>query len=133
MGRHRTAKHVFGADFETDNDGVSAWVVQWAVSDGNQEWYGPDLESYAKCVNMLLKRYKNIVFYVHNLKYDIEFEKSLLHSLEEYGCELKILMRRGNPIQIRAEKDRISFTLRDSMKKLDGDLRSIGHMVGLEK
>lgn len=30
----RTARAVYGADFETDNDGTTAWIVQWSISDG---------------------------------------------------------------------------------------------------
>lgn len=41
-----TTECVYGADFETDNDGERAWICQWCISDGNTEVYGKDLDSY---------------------------------------------------------------------------------------
>lgn len=43
--RSSSAK-VYGADFETDNDGSKAWICQWSISDGKKERYGPDLHSF---------------------------------------------------------------------------------------
>lgn len=39
-------KQVYGADFETDNDGETAWVVQWSISDGKREKYGRALSEW---------------------------------------------------------------------------------------
>lgn len=82
----------------------------------------------------LMRRRKNIVLYYHNLKYDLQFQKSVLDAMRsDYGFELSVLMRKGNPIQIKVEKNKHSLTLRDSAKKIPGDLRSLGKMVGIEK
>lgn len=134
MTRHRVTRHVFGSDFETDNDGVTAWVVQWAISDGTKEWYGPDLDSWMKATSDILKRYRNAIFYFHNLRFDLSFIRSqLVQMRDEYGFEMTVLMRKGNPIQIRLENNHHSLTLRDSAKKIPGDLRHLGHLIGLEK
>lgn len=37
---------VYGADFETDNDGSKAWVCQWCISTGETETYGRSLQSF---------------------------------------------------------------------------------------
>lgn len=130
----RNVTHIYGADFETDNDGTRAWVVQWAISDGRREWYGPDLDSWLQTVSDLMKRYKNLIFYYHNLRYDLSFVKGELARMQEdFGFETKILMRKGNPIQIKLSKNHHSIALRDSAKKIPGDLRGLGKMIGLEK
>lgn len=130
----RRTTHIYGADFETDNDGASAWVVQWAISNGFREWYGPDLESWLVTVSDLMKKKVNIILYFHNLRYDLSFCKSMLARMQrDYGFEITVLMRKGNPIQIKLEKNKHSLTLRDSAKKIPGDLRSLGKMIGIEK
>lgn len=39
-------KVVYGADFETDNDGYRAWICQWAISSGTGEYWGSTLQSF---------------------------------------------------------------------------------------
>ena len=46
MVNRRGYRSVYGGDFETDNDGASAWIVQWSISDGDSELWGPDLPSF---------------------------------------------------------------------------------------
>lgn len=130
----RAPAHIFGADFETDNDGSRAWVVQWSISDGHREWYGPDLDSYLETISNLMTRYHSLIFYFHNLRYDLEFQKTIFERMRsDFGFELSILMRKGNPIQIRLDKNKHFLAIRDSAKKIPGDLRSLGKLIGLEK
>lgn len=125
---------VFGADFETDNDGVTAWVVQWCISDGTRFWHGTDLQTYTAQLKRMMWNYGNIVLYFHNLKYDLSFQKSVIHHFEECGCEIRATIRRHAPISIRIQMDKNhSIIIRDSMKKLPSDLRSVGKMIGLPK
>lgn len=42
----RSWKSVYGADFETDNDGSKAWIVQWAISSGEGEYWGHTLQEF---------------------------------------------------------------------------------------
>lgn len=46
--RYKMGPHcVYGADFETDNNGKDrAWVCQWAISNGDKETYGRSLGSF---------------------------------------------------------------------------------------
>lgn len=129
---------VYGADTETDNDGRSAWIVQWAISTGDSEYVGQDLKSFMDKV-LEISTYKGtVVIYFHNLKYDLEFLKAGIADLI-YGTNgdwtPKLILRNGDPIKIRLDhRDGRSIELRDSLKKLPGSsVRSIGKMIGLEK
>lgn len=46
MTRRASYRQVYGADFETDNDGTSAWIVQYAISSGTGEYYGHTLQGF---------------------------------------------------------------------------------------
>lgn len=130
----RSFRNVYGADFETDNDGSTAWICQWAVSDGTNEWVGKDLDSYMAKLSDIMGSHKKSYVYFHNLKYDLEFQKSVFHRMvQDYGLSMDIVMRAGNPIKIRFTKGEHVLEIRDSLKKMPGDLRSIGKMIGLEK
>lgn len=130
----RSFRNVYGADFETDNDGSTAWICQWAVSDGTNEWVGKDLDSYMAKLSDIMGSHKKSYVYFHNLKYDLEFQKSVFHRMvQDYGLSMDIVMRSGNPIKIRFTKGEHVLEIRDSLKKMPGDLRSIGKMIGLEK
>lgn len=137
-GPRKVPSVVFGADFETDNDGVTAWVVQWAISDGGKHcWTGTDLESYQTQLRRMMWNYGNVIIYFHNLKYDLSFQKSVLASFrDDFGMTLKAIIRRNSPISIRLTIDgdkHHSLTFKDSMKKLPADLRTVGKMIGLPK
>ena len=130
----RSFRNVYGADFETDNDGSTAWICQWAVSDGTNEWVGKDLDSYMAKLSDIMGSHKKSYVYFHNLKYDLEFQKSVFHRMvQDYGLSMDIVMRSGNPIKIRFTKGEHVLEIRDSLKKMPGDLRNIGKMIGLEK
>ena len=72
--------------------------------------------------------------YFHNLKYDLEFMKGMLHQCEADGWKLEPTMRKGAVIKVRVSYgDILSIEFRDSMKKIPSDLKSIGKLVKLEK
>ena len=130
----RSFRNVYGADFETDNDGASAWICQWSVSDGTNEWYGKDLDSYMAKLSDIMGSNKKSYVYFHNLRYDQEFQKSVFHRMvQDYGLSMEVVMRAGSPIKFKFTKGEHTLEIRDSLKKMPGDLRSIGKMIGLEK
>ena len=129
---------VYGCDFETDNDGLGkAWVVQYCITDGKKFYTGESVKDFMIDTFRILKKHEAI-FYFHNLKYDLEFLKyGLKDACDKKGCKLKVTMRDNNPIQIKLipsyESGMKELSIRDSAKKIDGDLRSIGKLIGLEK
>lgn len=46
---------IYGADFETDNDGVRAWIVQWSCSNGSKNFHGPDLTDWMDFLKQLIE------------------------------------------------------------------------------
>lgn len=132
--KHRiTPEDVFGADFETDNDGSRAWVCQWCIHGGHYPRVGRTIETYGDCVLGLLNIHDSVVIYFHNLKYDLEFQKSWLHDLESDGWEMKAVIRRGSAIKVRMTKGPKLIELRDSLKKMPYELRFIGKLYDLPK
>lgn len=134
-------EEVYGADFETDNDGVRAWIVQWSISNGTKEFHGSDLTGWMEFLKDLWsqKSHTRLYIYFHNLKYDLQFFKSELESFcEKHQLELQITMRRGNPIQIKLKETECSLhansiIFRDSMKKQPGNLKSLAKSIGMKK
>ena len=96
-----TPEQVFGADFETDNDGVTAWICQFSVSDGTTEWFGRSIHEYRNILLSLVVEHTAIIVYFHNLKYDLQFQKGLLHQFETEGWTPKYILRQGSPVKIR--------------------------------
>lgn len=134
-------EEVYGADFETDNDGIRAWICQWAISNGSWEFHGSDLSGWMEFLEDLWtqKGHEKLYIYFHNLKYDLQFFKSELESFcAKHYLELQITMRRGNPIQITLKSTECSMhassiVFRDSMKKLPGNLKAMAKSIGMVK
>ena len=125
--------HIYGADFETDNDGQRAWVVQWALVGHGKTFHGRTISSF---FIELLKRAKlegKILCYFHNLKYDSSFMGEPFHNLIDDGWECSPIIRKRSPIIIRFTKDDTVIEFRDSLKKIPGDLRSMGHLIDCPK
>ena len=130
----RSFHNVYGADFETDNDGTTAWICQWAISDGTNEWYGRTLDEYMARLSEIMGSHKKSYIYFHNLKYDLSFQKSVLWQIvHDYGVSMSVTMRTGNPIKIKLEKGEHTLEIRDSLKKIPADLKSMAKMFGMEK
>lgn len=137
----RTCKYnnVYGADFETDNDGASAWIVQWAISNGIREIHGRNAEEWRDLlVRILLEKRGKIFVYFHNLAYDLSFMLDTLQWItDNMPYELKAIIRVGSPVSISLLPTSKEFSckliFRDSMKKTPGDLKSIGKMIHLPK
>ena len=125
--------NVMGFDTETDNDGVTAWVCQWCIHDGARPYLGTELDDFKNTIVALAWERQAVILYAHNLKYDLEFIKPVIHDLQEQGWEVKIVMRKGSPIKVRLVSSERMIEFRDSMKKMPGSLRQLGHMIGLEK
>jgi len=135
--RRKGKLHVFGGDLETDNDGESAWVVQWAISDGESEFIGRSLDSLRNRLMCMMRCYPSAIYF-HNLKYDLSFIKYVLHDITvKEGIGLFPIMRNKNPIMISLQPPEDSglheLSFRDSLKKIPVKLASIAKTVGMEK
>lgn len=125
---------IFGLDTETDNNGKDeAWIVQWAIHNGKKAWHGTDLASLRDCLLKVGGRGKHY-FYVHNLKYDLAFIKYVIWNIKEtQNGEINAIIRKGAPVSITLIFGNRKLIFRDSMKKWQGNLRSMGKTIGLEK
>lgn len=126
---------VCGADFETDTDGSKAWVVQWCIyQDESNCWTGRDIKSFKDKVIELLSINKRTIIYFHNIKYDIQFFKYALKEIEDDAIVMvEYLFRRGTPLSIQLTYDNHVLSFRDSLKKMQGNLKSMGKTIGLPK
>ena len=130
----RSQAKIFGGDLETDNDGVSAWIVQSSITDGSRWWHDTDVQGIRRTLTKLMWNYGEIIVYYHNLKYDLSFLKPVIAIFQENDCEVRATIRRRAPISIRITMDKNhSITFRDSLKKLLADLRAVGRMIGCPK
>lgn len=77
--------------------------------------------------------HRDVFLYYHNLNYDMQFMRSWLAECEAQGWKLKLIVRKGSPIKLKLSWDEYSIEIRDSMKKIDSDLKGIGKLIGLEK
>lgn len=124
---------IYGLDTETDHDGTKAWIVQWCIHDGRDHWEGRDLDSLKKRLMHLGRKGKHYI-YVHNLKYDLAFFVYAIHEirLEKEGT-INAVIRKGSPVSITLMFDGRTLVFRDSMKKWQGSLRSMGEAYGVPK
>ena len=122
----RSQAKIFGGDLETDNDGVSAWIVQSSITDGSRWWHDTDVQGIRRTLTKLMWNYGDVIIYYHNLKYDLSFLKPVIAIFQENDCEVRATIRRRAPISIRITMDKNhSVTFRDSLKKLPADLRAV--------
>ena len=125
---------IWGLDTETDNDGESAWIVQWAIVGDGGTYKGTCLRTLTHRLRRLGRTREKQYIYIHNLKYDLEFIKySLWDLVHEFGGELKPIFRNGMPIQISLDVNKRTLVFRDSAKKWQGNLRSLGDAIGCPK
>ena len=122
----RTQAKIFGGDLETDNDGITAWIVQSSITDGTRWWHDTDVQGIRRTLTKLMWNYGEVIIYYHNLKYDLSFLKPVIAIFQDNDCEVRATIRRRAPISIRITMDRNhSITFRDSLKKLPADLRAV--------
>lgn len=128
---------ICGLDFETDwnEEKTETWVVQFAFWIENKVYCGEHLEQFER---ILLKKNfwnkKNFI-YVHNLAFDLEFFKYTLYKLSKMDKNTLdcVFVNRTTPVQITLTISDTQFIFRDSMKKIQGSLKSLGKIVGIEK
>ena len=141
MAGRRTSR-IYGLDTETDNDGSTAWIVQWAIVDPEGHgWAGTDYEDlYDRLLHFF--ELKGITYiYITNLNYDFHFIKRVLFEMcRDNAIDLKVLDRYGSIISVTMEPKEDSMyseskvIIRDTMKKIPGSsVRSLGKMIGLPK
>lgn len=138
------ADFVYGADFETDTDGHRAWICQWAMAgptgdnptgfeDAPFESHGYTREGFRNAVEVLLSQANNkhrVFIYFHNLRFDIQFIRSLISDWCERLDGSRIVMRDRQPIYVQLGR---YLQIRDSAMKLPGKLRAMGKSIGIPK
>lgn len=125
---------IWGLDTETDHDGKSAWIVQWVITGKAGTFKGTDRRALTHRLRTLGRSREKQYIYIHNLKYDLEFIKYCLWDLvREFGAELNPIFRNGQPIQVVVEVNNRTLIFRDSAKKWQGNLRSLGDAIDLPK
>lgn len=129
---------VYGGDLETDHNEEKAWVVQWAISDGEKEVVGRTLEELEKHLKVMLEGAPSIIYF-HNLRYDLAFLKYALYNIIQEIPELTLvpIIRERSPISINLQADKDSglfdMSFRDSSKKIPGKLASLAKSIGMKK
>ena len=138
MAKHR----IYGLDTETDNDGSTAWIVQWAMVDpqghGRCGTDPEDLMDYL--IHFLDVKGKTFV-YCHNNDYDFHFYKGILAEMcDLHNLKMEIIARHGKVISVTLTPTEDSMhsegqlIFRDSLKKIPGSsVRSLGKLIGLPK
>ena len=129
---------IYGFDTETDNNGINeAWIVQWALvrAKDRQVWTGRDIESVCVKMNELLQTNKPHIWYIHNATYDCEFLRRAFHDADQAGYDLTIIRRMGSVVIIRITNPDTKgyIEIRDSAKKIPGNLKSLGKSIDLPK
>lgn len=127
---------IYGLDTETDFDSstMTARIVQWCIHSGKARyWTGRDLESLKKRLSKLPGKSKNYI-YIHNLSYDLEFFKYALYEIAiENDGDINPVWRKGKPVSLTLRFNNKTLIFRDSMKKWQGNLKSLGEAIGLPK
>ncbi len=133
---------IYGIDTETDNDGNTAWIVQWAIVDAKGHgWAGTDYNDLKDRLLRFLDKKGKTYLYAHNLDYDFHFIKGILMDIaENYNVNMQIIARYGKVISVTLtpkEDSQLSdgmLIIRDSLKKIPGSsVRSLGKLIGLPK
>ena len=138
----RRTTRIYGLDTETDNDGSTAWIVQWAIVDPKGHgWAGTDYEDLKNCLLRFFDMKGTTYIYIANLNYDFHFIKGILFSIcEDAAIDMKLIVRYGSVISVTMKPKEDSMysegeiVIRDTVKKIPGSsVRSLGKMIGLPK
>ena len=125
---------IWGLDTETDHDGEKAWIVQWVITGRYGTYKGTCVRTLTHRLRTLGRTREKQYIYIHNLAYDLEFIKySLWDLVQEFGGELKPIFRNGKPVQVSLEVNGRTLIFRDSAKKWQGNLRSLGDALNYPK
>lgn len=125
---------IWGLDTETDNDGRTAWIVQWVITGRAGTYKGTDTRALMHRLRTLGRSREKQYIYIHNLSYDLEFLKYPIWDLiHEFGAEINPIFRNGKPVQVAVEVNGRTLIFRDSAKKWQGNLRSLGEALNYPK
>lgn len=125
---------IWGLDTETDHDGKSAWIVQWVIAGKTGIYKGTCLRTLVLRLRALGRTHEKQYIYIHNLAYDLQFIKYGLWQLkQEFGATVEPIFRKRQPIQITVKVNNRVLVFRDSAKKWQGNLRSLGDALGYPK
>ena len=126
---------IYGLDTETDNDGTRAWIVQWSIHDGKRSIHGRTVDELEEALIHLGGRYSGTHYiYIHNLKYDLAFLRYPIYNIAlRFDGDILPVIRKGSPVSLRLRFRKKTLIFRDSSKKWQGDLRSMGSAYGVEK
>lgn len=126
---------IYGLDTETDFDSEKqvAFIVQWCIHNGKRAWTGRDLKSLKDRLLKMPAKTKNYI-YIHNLSYDLEFFKYALYEIAvENDGDINPVWRKGKPVSLTLRFNGKTLIFRDSLKKWQGNLKSLGEAIGLPK
>ena len=133
---------IYGLDTETDNDGNTAWIVQWALVDPRGHgWAGTHLSDLGDRFLQFFRVKAKTYIYCHNIDYDFHFFKSeIVRICEDHALKCEIIARYGKVISCTltpkedSEFDMGQIIFRDSLKKIPGSsVRSLGKLINLPK
>lgn len=125
---------IYGLDTETDNDGTTAWIVQWCIHDGKNAIVGGSLDTLTARLAVLGRKKAKHYVYVFNLKYDLAFFVYAIYELLlKYEGELHPIIRKGSPVSITLRMNDRTLVFRDAAKKWQGNLASLGKAYGIPK
>ena len=125
---------IWGLDTETDNDGKTAWIVQWVITGRAGTYKGTDTRALMHRLRTLGRSREKQYIYIHNLSYDLEFLKYPIWDLiHEFGAEINPIFRNGKPVQVAVEVNGRTLIFRDSAKKWQGNLRSLREALNYPK
>ena len=125
---------IWGLDTETDHDGETAWIVQWVITGQAGTYKGTDRRTLTHCLRKLGRSREKQYIYIHNLKYDLEFIKYCIWDLKQYyDAKINPIFRNGQPVQVAVDVNNRTLIFRDSAKKWQGNLRSLGDAIGYPK
>lgn len=125
---------IWGFDTETDHDDEKAWIVQWVITSKVGTYKGTDIKPLMHRLRMLGRAGEKQFIYAHNMPYDLEFAKYAIWGLiQDYGATIKPIFRNGKAVQLTVYVNKRTLIFRDSAKKWQGDLRSLGDALGYRK
>lgn len=129
-------------DFETiTTEPTRVWL--WAICDvdnTNAIIWGKTIDSYIDEVSK--NKYKNEVFYFHNLKFDGMFlvyellaKRGFIHSTGKLDKNefSTIISRQGQWYQLKFNNDGKTITIRDSLKKLPFSVKNLSNSFDLDE
>ena len=96
------AERIYGLDTETDNDGHTAWMVQWAIVDADGHgWCGTEYDDLKARICTFFDLPGKTLLYIQNINYDIHFIKGIIAEIcQEFSIKAEYIIRYGSVISV---------------------------------